>query len=51
MSKYNTEFKMEAVKRVETSNLPIARVAVELGVVYFTRIAELSTALMSINDC
>jgi len=32
MSKYSPEFKMEAVKRVETSNLPIARVAVELGV-------------------
>lgn len=32
MSKYSSEFKIEAVKRVEASGLPIARVAVELGV-------------------
>lgn len=32
MSKYSLEYEIEAVKRVETSNLPIARVAVELGV-------------------
>jgi len=32
MSKFNAEFKVEAVKRALTSGLPISRVAVELGV-------------------
>ena len=30
MSKYSSEFKIEAVIRVKTSNIPIARVAAEL---------------------
>ena len=32
MTKYSVEFKLETVKRVETSGLPIARVAAELGI-------------------
>ena len=32
MSKFDAEFKVEAVKRALTSGLPVARVAVELGV-------------------
>jgi transposase-like protein len=32
MQTYSSEFKIEAVKRTQTSGLPIARVAEELGV-------------------
>lgn len=32
MTKYSAEFKLETVKRVKTSGLPIARVAAELGI-------------------
>lgn len=32
MQTYSSEFKIEAVKRVETSGLSVARVAAELGV-------------------
>lgn len=32
MTKYSTEYKIEAVKRVEASGLPVARVAAELDI-------------------
>lgn len=32
MTTYSVEFKIEAVKRAESSGLPVARVATELGV-------------------
>lgn len=32
MQTYSSEFKIEAVKRAQTSGLPVARVAAELGV-------------------